>query len=117
MEARLVATLSQMHGVGRVEAMVTVVGSPVLEIAYNIEERTVTQTAPNGSVNTTTTQVRVPILVNGQPLILKTIKPQVRGVVIVAQGANDLTVRFAMIRAVQALIPDNTVRIEILAGR
>ncbi|MCL2756044.1 MAG: hypothetical protein FWE45_03275 [Firmicutes bacterium] len=116
-EAKLVATLSQVQGAGRISAMVTVVGSETREIAYNVEERTVTQTGPNGQTNTTTTLVRTPIIVNGQPLVLVTIKPQVRGVVIVAQGANDLIVRLNLIRAIQALIPDNTVSIEILAGR
>jgi len=116
-EARLVATLSQVQGAGRVDAMVTVVGSTTREIAYNEEERTVTQGGANGATNTTTTIIRTPIIVNGQPLTILEIKPQIKGVVIVAQGASDLLVRMNILRAVQALIADNSVRIEILAGR
>ncbi|MCL2569844.1 MAG: hypothetical protein FWE16_01395 [Firmicutes bacterium] len=121
MEARLVQTLSQVRGAGRVEAMVTVAGSATLEIAYNIDERTVTQTGANGVSTTTITVVRTPVIINDRggprPLILMEIKPQIRGVVIVAQGAHDIGVRLAILRAAQALIADNTVNIEVLSGR
>ena len=121
MEQRLVTTLSQVRGAGRVEAMVTVVGSATLEIAYNIDERTVTQNGPNGSGTTTTTIVKTPVIVQGsggpQPLILLEIKPQLTGVVIVATGAHDISVRLQLLRAVQALVGDPSVNIEILSGR
>ncbi|MCL2846906.1 MAG: DUF3827 domain-containing protein [Firmicutes bacterium] len=119
MEQRLVQTLGAVRGAGRIEAMVTVVGSATLEIAYNVDERTVTQGGPNGT--TTTTVVKTPVIVQGpggpQPMILLEIKPQIRGIVIVAAGANDMSVRLSILRAVQALVADNTVNIEILAGR
>jgi len=116
-EARLIATLSQVQGAGRVSAMVTVVGSPTLEIAHNIEERTVTQTGANGQTNTTTTLVRTPILVNGRPIILMEVNPRLVGIVVVAQGAGDIGVRLALLRAVQTLVADPSVIIEILTGR
>lgn len=116
-EQNLVATLSNVQGAGHVSAMVTVEGSSRLEIAFNVDERTVTQAGPNGTSNTTTTVVKTPMVINGQPVIVKEFKPRVTGVVIVATGANDISVRLQLTRAVQALIGDNTVNIEILAGR
>ena len=121
MEARLVSTLSQVRGAGRVSAMVTVTGSARLEIAYNVNENTVTQNTPGGASNITTTIVKTPVIINGrdgpQPLVLLEIKPQLRGVVIVAEGARDIAVRLALLRAVQTLVSDESVSIEILAGR
>ena len=115
-EQRLVSTLSQVEGAGRVSAMVTVVGSSSIEIAYSIDERTVQQGGPNGT--TTTTVVRTPILTNGrEPVVLFTTKPRVVGIVIVATGANDPWVRNQLLRSVQALVLDNSVRIEIITGR
>ena len=117
MESRLIQTLSQVKGAGNINAIVTVVGSPTQEIAYSIDERTVTQAGPNGTSTTTTTIVKTPIVVGGNPLVLLEINPRIKGVVIVAQGANDISVRFALLRAVQALVADPSVNIEILAGR
>ena len=120
-EARLVRTLSQIRGAGRVEAMVTVIGSATIEVAYNIDERTVTQSGGNGSATTTTTIVKTPVVINGrdgpQPLILFEIKPKVKGVIIIASGAFDVGVRLQLLRAVQAVIADDSVRIEIFTGR
>jgi stage III sporulation protein AG len=120
LEARLVSTLSQVGGAGRVSAMVTVTGSATLEIAYNTDERIVTQGGANGAVNTTTTIVRTAVMINGsggpQPLIIMEIKPKVRGVVVVSSGAANPAVRFQLERAVRALLPDPDIRIEILTG-
>lgn len=120
-EKQLVNTLSQIQGAGRVEAMVTVVGSATIEIAYNIDEKTVTQSGSGGSATSTTTIVKTPVIINGsdgpQPVILFEIKPQVKGVVIVASGAYDVGVRLQLLRAVQTVIADDSVRIEIFTGK
>lgn len=120
MESRLVSTLSGIRGAGRVQAMVTVVGSATIEIAYNIDERTVTQTGTGGNATTTTTIVKTPVIIHGrdgpQPLIIMEINPRILGVVVVASGAADVGVRMQLLRAVQTVIADNSVRIEIFAG-
>ena len=120
-EVQLVKTLSQISGAGRVEAMVTVVGSATIEIAYNIDERTVTQSGSGGAATSTTTIVKTPVIINGrdgpQPLILFEIKPKVKGIVIVASGAYDVGVRLQLMRAVQTVIADDSVRIEIFTGK
>lgn len=119
-ESSLVNTLSKIRGAGKVEAMVTVVGSATIEIAYNIDERTVTQSGGQDSSTTTTTIVKTPVVINGrdgpQPLILFEIKPKVKGVIIVASGAHDVGVRLQLLRAVQTVIADDSARIEIFSG-
>ena len=121
MEQLLAKTLGQIQGAGRVSAMVTVASSATLEIAYNYDEKTITQTGAGGNSTTTTTIVKTPVIINGkngpQPIILFEIKPKLKGVVIVASGANDVSVRLALLRAVQALVADPTVNIEILPGK
>ena len=120
-EIQLVRTLSQIRGAGRVEAMVTVVGSATIEVAYNVDERTITQSGGAGSETATTTVVRTPVIINGrdgpQPLILFETKPKVKGVIIIAAGAYDVGVRMQLLRAVQVAIADDSVRIEIFAGK
>jgi len=120
-ETQLVRTLSQIRGAGRVEAMVTVIGSATIEVAYNIDERTVTQSGGSGSSTSTTTVVKTPVIINGrdgpQPLILFEIKPKIKGIIIIASGAYDVGVRLQLMRAVQAVVADDSVRIEIFTGR
>jgi len=115
MEQKLVSVLTQVRGAGRVDAMVTAVGSATLEIAYNIDEKTVTQSGTGGSSTTTTTVIKTPVLVNGkEALILMEVKPQLKGVVILASGASDPMVRLNLLMAVQALVADPTVNVEVL---
>lgn len=49
----------------------------------------------------------------GRVNVMKTEK----GVVVIASGADDPNVRFAIMRAVQTLLNDNTMRIEILCSK
>ena len=114
MEMRLVRTLSNVAGAGTVDAMVTIVSTPSREIAFIVNEQTVTQAGPNGTTNTTTTVTKTPVLVGGQPFIVYERKPQITGVLIVASGAYNIQVRFNLLRAVQSLVPDNSTQIEIL---
>ena len=116
MEQRLVSTLSQVRGAGNVNAMVTAVGSSTLEIAFNIDERTITQGSGTATTSTTTI-TKTPIIVNGRPVVLTETKPQLKGIVIVATGANDPGVRLDLLRAVQTIVSDNRVNIEVLARR
>ena len=120
MEQKLVKTLGEVRGAGKVSAMVTVASSATIEIAYNIDEKTVTQ-GSGGNTTTTTTIIKTPVIVNGkngpQPIILVEIKPKLKGVVIVASGAADVAVRLSLLRAVQTLVADNTVTIEVLTGK
>lgn len=115
MEEKLVSVLSQVKGAGRVNAMVTAVGSATLEIAYNIDEKSVTQNGSGETSTTTTTVTKTPVMVGGQPFVLMEIKPKLKGVIIVATGAYDPAVRLNLLRAVQALVADPTVNIEVLA--
>jgi len=117
MEQKLVNTLSMVKGAGNVSAMVTAVGSSTLEIAYNIDEKTITQNGGTNASTTTTTVTKTPLLVGGQPFVLSETKPKLKGILIVSSGANDIGVRLNLLLAVEALVSDNTVKIEILAHK
>lgn len=120
LETKLTSVLSQIKGAGRVDVMVTVVGSATMEIAYNYDEKSVTQTGAGGSSTTTTTIVKTPVIINGsggpQPLVIFEIKPKLKGVIVVAAGADDIGVRLQLLRAVQTVIADKEVNIEIFSG-
>lgn len=109
LEQRLIAVLSQIRGAGRVDVLVTyeTAGEIVTAMSSRTEEDV--RDAVSGKESTTsrsTSSVTEPATVKsdgGQtPIVLVEREPVVRGVIVVAEGAADLTVRLNLQRAVQA---------------
>lgn len=92
LEVRLAKTLQQIEGVGAVQVMVTT----STENTKVIAEETITN--PDGS---TTTK---PVLVGGNVVVIEELPPKIIGVVIVAEGGNNLAVRFALVDAAAAAL-------------
>jgi stage III sporulation protein AG len=117
MEQKLTTALSTVAGVGSVTVMVTAVGSSTLEIAYNVDEKTVTNTGSGGTSTSTATVTKTPVIVNGKPLIIAEIKPKLSGILVIAAGASDLKIRLAIENAIHAVVPDNSVKIQVLTHK
>lgn len=109
LEERLKEMLEKMVGVGRVDVMITVESTEekVVERNMNTSENTTDETDRNGGKRHITTvtsdgQVVLYQATDGQqPLITKVINPRIRGVLIVAEGAEDASVRKLIIQAVE----------------
>ncbi len=114
--SKLENVLGSVAGAGKVAVLVMTDGEGTAELAYDIQEKTVTQTGSNGQEITTTTKDHKLITTNGQPLILWTNPPALLGIVVVATGAGDVSVRLNLLRAVQTVIGNQKVDIEILTG-
>lgn len=87
LEARLAKTLQEIEGVGSVQVMITT----STENTKVIAEETITNA--DGSIT------KKPILVGGNVVVIEELPPKIIGVVIVAEGGNTLSVRFALIEA------------------
>lgn len=109
-ENRLAQLLSAVAGIRKADVFVTLERGPRLNIA---EEVSYEQQAGE-----TTRQTTAPALVrNGQvenPIILQKDWPEVRGVLIVADGAEDPIVRLKIAQAVQTVLQIEMYRIEVL---
>lgn len=109
LEERLKEMLEKMVGVGKVDVMITVESTEekVVERNVNSSESTTDETDRNGGKRHMTTvtsdgQVVLYQATDGQqPLITKVINPRIRGVLIVAEGAEDAAVRKLIIQAVE----------------
>ena len=111
-EDKLSSVLSNVSGAGKVSVMLTLESGSEIIVAKTKEERT------NTSANSTSvTVVESPVIVGKEPLILMEILPKIKGVIVVAQGANDVAVRLELLRAVQALIDVDANKIEIFIGK
>lgn len=105
LEDKLETTLSSVQGAGKVEVIVSLQSG--FEYVYATEE--VVKETTSGTLSTTSL-----VLVSGQPVIVKEIYPVVKGVVVVAPGAKDISVRMNLLEAIQTILEVSNASITIL---
>lgn len=98
-EERLCNILSQIRGVGRVSVMITYYSSDELDIAYETNQ-TSTQREEENSQNVQSNIDSKAIMSSGEPFVTRSIYPEVKGVIVAAEGAGDIGVREKIINAV-----------------
>lgn len=111
LEQRLRETLSQMEGVGQVRVMITLKSSRELVVEKEqpyLRSSTTESDAQGGNriVNQFETEENTVYRTSGsesEPYVIKTLPPQIEGVVVVAEGANSGTVNRTIVELVQAL--------------
>ena len=94
-EAKLVSVLSKLDGVGKVQVMISLADEGETVIAYETVQKA------DGTIVTT------PVLVNGEVVVLEKRPPEIAGVLIVAEGAENLAVRFNLIDAAASVLNIN----------
>lgn len=92
---------AQSRAPGKVEVAITFDGTVERVYAYE------TKTTSSGSV----TEI---VFANGAPVVIKEVPPVVKGVVIVAGGADNAVVKLNILRAVTVLLDVDYNRIEII---
>lgn len=95
LESRLSEILSRIDGAGEVEVFLTVASEGEKVIAVETSE------SADGTITTT------PVFSGGEPVILEELMPEITGVLIVAEGADDLGVRFNLIEASASVLNIN----------
>ena len=108
LENKLENVITLVKGAGNVEVVVTL--EKGFEYVYATEEET--RTTANGTTITTSNIV----MVNGKPVIKEEIYPVVQGIVIVASGANNVSVKMDILSRVQTVIEIENSKINIYAG-
>ena len=116
LEQKLSAVLSNVSGAGKVSVMVTIESGAEIKVATSKEERT---NSSSGTTNNTqsVTIVESPVIIGKEPLVLMEIMPKVKGVIVVAQGASNVSVKLELLRAINALIDVDASQIEIFVGK
>lgn len=122
LERKMETILSKVDGAGRVSVMVTYVSSSELITAKDTkktENNTQEKDNTGGTRTTSDNQVESSIIYEeGQdstkkPLIVKTLEPEVKGVVVVADGAADVQVKERLSMAVHVLLGVSLNKIEV----
>lgn len=117
-EKKLSKLLSTIENAGKVDIMITFESTPERVIAYITSSSKNTSSGGDGGFNENTQNSSSPqvIYVSGDqiPLILKEVSPKVIGVLIVAQGADDIKVKLDIINAVSVLLDIKPEQIKVL---
>ena len=121
LEKKLKTILETMRGVGRVEVMITLeMGSEIIPASNTVNSIDTTEEKDSsGGVRLMTSQSSTQNIVtsnNGsqqKPLVLKEIKPQINGVIVVAEGAENIEVKAELYDAVKTVlqVPGHKVQI------
>jgi len=125
LEAKLANLLSQVKGAGSVAVSITLENSNTAEFAKNTthENRTIQEKDTNGGLRTTTeTKESEQVLLskeNGvdRPVMVRETKPLIKGVLVIAEGAQDSTVKANLTRAVEAGLGVPVYKITVLPQR
>lgn len=124
-EGKLTHSLSQVKGAGTVIVNITWENSSTQEHAKNIttESKTIQEKDTAGGVRSTTeTKESTQILVgkeNGidRPVLVREIKPMIKGVLVIADGAYDSNVKASLTRAVESGLGIPSYKITVLAQK
>lgn len=125
LEEKMTIILSKVKGAGAVAVTITLENSSIQEHAKNItKESKVTQEKDTGGGIRTTTETKESEQVllskeNGvdRPVIVQEIRPMIKGVLVIADGAYDSAVKANLTKAVEAGLGIPPYKITVLAQR
>lgn len=121
-EARLAAILSNMEGAGKVDVMITYATGPEIVPAMDRNEMNTVTTEQDGDRTSQSQQTDVqerPMTVDGpegsEPMVLYQETPEIKGVIVIAEGANDIEVYMNLERAVMTILNVRADQVEVFA--
>ena len=106
LENKLSNVLSNVSGAGNVSVVISVESGMETVLAM----QTIIKESASGQIETQTS----PIIINGKTVVLKEMYPKVKGVLIVAEGANSIAVMTKLQQATMSLLDIEINQIEIL---
>ena len=120
LEEKLKNILSQIEGAGEVDVMITYESSEEIQPAFNTnttteETKEVDQQGGERTVTTSSENKTMITSSSNEPIVIKTNQPKINGVIVVATGAKDLTVKETLYSAVQTALQVQGHQVEIYA--
>jgi len=120
LESRLEEILSKIDGAGKVDVMITYESTPEKVPALSVDKQISSTTDIGENGNSTTnienTQSNV-VTVNGgsgsDALVLKENTPKILGVIVIAEGADNITVKLDLLNAVETVLNVSPDRVDV----
>ncbi len=126
MENQLSLILSQIQGTGKVSIMITLkTGTEIITAKdETISDKTTNEKDKEGGIRTINEQNTSDKVVfmneqggTSKPLVLKEINPEIKGVIIVAEGAKDPKLKLKLTEAVQTVLDVPAYRISVFSSK
>ena len=123
LEERVQAALEQVAGVGKVTVAISLTAGPRKEYAVNTSKdaREISEKDERGGTRVTSERNesgQVVLLSGsqgaGSPVVVREMGPEIKGVLVIAEGASDARVREELMRAVQTVLAVPAYRIQVL---
>ncbi|MDR0879891.1 MAG: stage III sporulation protein AG [Clostridioides sp.] len=120
LEARLKKILSKIDGAGELDVMITYDSSQEIQPAFNSNNTTekTDEKDANGGQRTVTTSSENKTMItsdSSQPVVIKTNEAKIKGVIVVASGADDPEVKNTLYSAVQTALQVAGHQVEVYA--
>jgi len=117
-EVKLTNVIEGLKGVKSAKVMVSVKQGSEIVIANSIKEETVIS-SDGESKNVTIVKTPIIVTENGEskPIVLMEVLPKIQGVIVVADGAEDVSVKLNIYKAIQAIITISSENIQVFAGK
>jgi stage III sporulation protein AG len=123
LEQRLKNILSQIKGVGEVEVTVLLASGPRFDYAVNVStiEKQIDEKDQSGGIRTTTeiTEDGQLVIVRSdraggeEPVVTQEYKPDIQGVLVVAQGADNPKIKANLLNAITTILDLETHKVDI----
>lgn len=114
LERQLADVLSKIDGAGKIEVMITFEAGAEQVLAYSTDKQTNTSSDNGKSTSSVIERTQI-VLVGGKPVILYEVQPIVKGVLVVAQGADNVKVKVEIMQAVSTILKIDPKYIEIFS--
>ena len=119
-ESKLEQALSSIDGAGNVQVMITYESSAEIVPAISVDTQTSTTTDEDegGTSTTNTENTQSEIVTVGDSdgtsaLVLREDSPEVKGVIVIAEGADDIGVKLNLLNAVQTVLNVDPDRVDV----
>ena len=118
LEKQLAYTLSQVEGAGEVTVQITVNDLGRKEYARDVQktERNTSQNNGEGSQQTTEVQENQTVVQQGGALLVEESMPDIRGVLVVASGADSAVIQERLLQAAATVLQLSREKIIVLPG-
>ena len=122
LEKKLEDTLSKLKGVGEVKVMITLEDTIEKIPAFNTSKNNETTNEVDSQGGTRETiregmDIQMVTGSEGTLMVLKEIKPTVRGVIVIAEGAEDPEIREMLYEAVKTVLGISGNRVEVYSSK
>ncbi|MDI3477189.1 MAG: stage sporulation protein [Thermoanaerobacterium sp.] len=126
LELELKNILSKIHGAGNVDVLVTLDSDEEVVAAMDTvqSETTTNEKDSNGGTRTTVQSETNNKIVTSQttsgenqPMILKKVMPEIRGVVVVADGAKDPNVQYELMTSVETALGIPAYKVKVVSSK